>query len=120
LSAGFRLFRTPPPQFDLLGRLGERDACKSARSDARRQTQEENSDRWESFSVGGLLVDNLEVDPFLREAFERRAAELTMENCAMPEIELISHTEPLEVRFSNPPPVAFDGLPDPLLPSSTP
>jgi hypothetical protein len=111
LSAGFHLFRRPPLQFDLLGSLGERDPCKSARGNARRQTQEENIDRWVTIEIGGVLFDNLEVDPVLREAYERRTAELTMANCPMPEIELISHTEPLEVRFSNPPPVTFDGLP---------
>lgn len=114
LSAGFHLFQYP--SFDATREaLRKRSAsCKSAMTDAALQIRKEYGERVHTLDVNGVSVDNIHIEPILRDAYERRLAELTMEHCPTPMIEPVSHVEALEVRFSNPAPVPtfFDILQD--------
>ena len=105
LSAGFHLFQYPSFE-TITDRMRDRSAsCRAAYGDALTQIREEYADRLHTVEMGGLVVDNVYIDPVLRNAFESRLAELTMERCPMQMIEPVSHTEPLTVHFSNPAPV---------------
>jgi hypothetical protein len=118
LSAGFHLFQFPPPNLSVeaVGNLS--DSCRSAYGDALQQVRDEHPDRIRPVIYAGLQIDNIHVDPILRDAFERRYAELSMEHCAMPTPDHVSQVEALKVRFSNPPPSRLtgdfpDGFPNP-------
>jgi len=110
LSAGFHLFSKLPFTLNTAP-LDQREpgSCGSADDDAYVQVLEQHSDRYRMMIVGGLAVDNIQLDPVLRETYERTLAELTMERCPMPEPEPISHTQPLKVLFSNDNPLTFSG-----------
>jgi hypothetical protein len=109
LSAGFHLFQYPSLDVAVEMLRNRSASCKWALNDATQQIREEYADRVRVLDVEDMLVDNMHVDPVLRDAFERRLAALSMERCPMPMLEPVSHTEPLKVHFSNPPPARSFG-----------
>jgi hypothetical protein len=109
LSAGFHLFQFPPLDLRLEAARNRPESCLSAYGDARQHVVEEHPDRLHILTVAGVQVDNIHLDAILRDALERRYAELSMEHCPMPTPEAVSHVEPLEVRFTNPTPKMLPG-----------
>jgi hypothetical protein len=111
IAAGFHLVQAPPFEETLEANRQRSERCRSAYADARLYVNKEHADRVHTRLVesAGLQIDNIDSDPFLQEAFQRRYAELSMEHCAMPKTELLSHTEPLQVRFLNEVPKKLPG-----------
>jgi hypothetical protein len=102
LSAGFHLFQDPVWGRSAASTPPKLDSCKLASNDAYEQIRREMATRYYSITVEpGVLLDNIELDPVLRDAYHRRAAELQMERCPLPDAPPVSHTESLEVRFVN-------------------
>lgn len=98
LSTGFHLFDGPGP-FERVN-VDATDSCRRARADAFIQISAEYGDRVLIYNVSGLAISNVETDPVLNDAFERRLAELTMERCEPAHYAPISTNESISLKFS--------------------
>lgn len=108
LSAGFHLFEGPRGFQVTVERTTSPEPCRAVEVDAYNQICEELVGDFDHTDLGPLTVSDVQSDPILNDAYQRRIAELTMERCEPLSFKKRPVDETVAITFSSvamPPPL---------------